>query len=63
MQPAAELLLADGEGVRIRTRIDLVAQGVPEALEGLERGTVLELFRAVIANNRAGGWRRVRSTD
>jgi len=27
----------------------------------LDEAALLELFRAVIANNRAGGWRRVRS--
>ena len=37
VQPAGELLLADGEGVGIGGRLDLVAKRGAEALEALER--------------------------
>src|SRR5215217_3505353 len=37
MQPAAELLFADGEGVRIAARLDLATQRGAEPLERLER--------------------------
>jgi hypothetical protein len=29
----------------------------------IDRPAVLEIFRAVIANNRAGGWRRIRASS
>ena len=37
VQPPGELILADGEGVRIGVGLDLVAQGGSEPLERLER--------------------------
>jgi hypothetical protein len=53
----------DPHGLVNQGRDNATARGIQVRREDeLDEPALLELFRAVIANNRAGGWRRLRSS-
>jgi hypothetical protein len=53
----------DPHGLVNQGRDNATARGIQIRREDeLKEAALLELFRAVIANNRAGGWRRIRSS-
>jgi hypothetical protein len=53
----------DPHGLVNQGRNNATARGIQIRRDDeLDESALLELFRAVIANNRAGGWRRVQSS-
>jgi hypothetical protein len=42
---------------------DLVHAADPEVTKTINQRALLNLFKAIIANNRAGGWRRIKSNS
>ena len=53
----------DPHGVINQGRDNATARGIQIGPDDvLDEAALLELFRAVIANNRAGGWRRIQKT-
>jgi hypothetical protein len=54
----------DPQGLINQGRDNATARGIQiRRGDRLDEAALLELFRAVIANNRAGGWRKIKARD
>jgi hypothetical protein len=54
----------DPQGLINQGRDNATARGIQIRRDDrLDEAALLELFRAVIANNRAGGWRKIKARD
>jgi hypothetical protein len=42
---------------------DLMHAADPEVTETINQGALLNLFQVIIANNRAGGWRKLKGNQ